>query len=1392
MRIARYAFFLIILIVFGVKAESEGYRQWLKRRDALKADDSVARYYTFEDVVDSKSTVKDLSGNGGDLIFKPYKDRNTGEVFEDVQVVEGRWPEKKAVRLDRGFYQGPTFNVEKNKFTAEAWFRKKGPGSILPASNLRNGHILSVSGYRKGWRLVVSYDPVSAITFSIGMPSGPDKAASTIRADAPVPENTWHHIAATWDGKHMKLYLNGELIGDSLFNKDYIPVEEPELFNIGYAKLGIGTLLMDIDEVAIYDRVLTAEEIEKLSEGPEGISTEDVFARADAFVEKQDYASARKEYEKLKGMPNYGKELALFNMAESYRLEKDYARAHETYEEIMSLPGLTVFYRIYALFRQAEVCLEQKDYNRARQLYGQVKNIKGALRHHVFKAGLYTGDAYKSERNHSRARDIYEGLLIQEENMPFPNDGYRVDLRDRLEEIEGLADGTEAKSVQERRFERINAPEYAIFVSPEGSDENPGTKDSPFATIKRAQEEVRRLKAKGMPRGGISVNLREGRYFLTEGIVFDSRDSGSEDAPVVYRSYPGEEARLIGGRQLTNFRLLEDPDILNRLPEDGRGNVWVADLKKEGITQYGQLLNRGYGQALPGAMELIFNGKVMTLARWPNNGWVRIAGLTEVDGVSRDAEYQLGKFIYEGNRPERWTEEKDAWVKGYLGVNQPYILLHRHIKSIDTKGKTIRLSPVPEARQPETRVAKNHPYHVYNLLSELDRPGEWYLDRETGKLYFYPPDEVKNSEVIVTTLDETLVSFNGASHVALYGLVIEGTWRHGAEIHEGRNNLVAGSTIRNTGQWAVKIKGGWDHAVVGCDIYDTGEGGISLDFEELRSRLIPGRKKLIPARHTVENNHIHRFNRFDGGYRQAVQIDGVGQRVSHNVIHDSPHQMIYFNANDHVVEYNELHDGPYEGREIGAMYIYGEPWYLMSRGTVIRNNFFHHISVHSSPNLTHGLNGVHIDAMNAGLVLTQNIFYKVPNGISSTYPGNYLTNNIFVDVENRGIGQSDRSNIFCKDRDINAGPNMRIMARMERQLTSVRYKQPTWSYRYPPLVGMMEVMPSRWGSIQGSIIERNINTGGRFITFSRGMRSASHFENNWDGQDPLFKDREHMNFSPRPGAPVYGLTGCEPIDMDNIGVYRDKLRRSWPIDRTPEDIGKYYNTDWSAVGEMKATMKAVKRVSPALTYSIPPRKSPVKIDGSLDEREWLGLEKDKAMVINRYYTGEEKKGPATYAWLLYDKDYLYIATRHEADPWSEGMTEKAKDHMPMFEVSIESQMGPHSQGWWMEDMQTGPIYVIWGYFDGKLEVKNNFKMSFEQVKTLEEAIVYKDRIINKAEQVWTSEMKIPLEKIGIDPAGVDRLAFNIGVAKKAGWFAWVPTGASIWRIENAGFIEFSK
>ena len=81
----------------------------------------------------------------------------------------------------------------------------------------------------------------------------------------------------------------------------------------------------------------------------------------------------------------------------------------------------------------------------------------------------------------------------------------------------------------------LGAAEY--FVSPNGKDANPGTKDAPFATISHAAKTVK---------PGDSVTVRSGVYH--EVIVISAK--GTAAKPIVFRGAPGEKAVVTGGYQV--------------------------------------------------------------------------------------------------------------------------------------------------------------------------------------------------------------------------------------------------------------------------------------------------------------------------------------------------------------------------------------------------------------------------------------------------------------------------------------------------------------------------------------------------------------------------------------------------------------------------------------------------------------------------------------------------------------------------------------------------------------------------------------------------------------------------------------------------------------------------
>lgn len=637
-----------------------------------------------------------------------------------------------------------------------------------------------------------------------------------------------------------------------------------------------------------------------------------------------------------------------------------------------------------------------------------------------------------------------------------------------------------------------------LHVAPQGNDAWSGQSDRPLATLAGARDAIRRLKKAGpLPAGGVRVEIHAGRYELAKPLELGTADSGTPAAPIVYQGAKGQPKVICGGRRVKDFRPVTDPAVLARLEPGARGKVLQASLPAQGITDYGRADGSGLG--------LYFQDRPMTVARWPNEGFVRIVGLVggnpvDVRGTKGD---HIGKFYYDGDRPNRWQAENDAWLHGYwfwdwADQRQP-------LESIDTRLKILAVKPPYHSYG----YRKGQWYYAFNLLAELDSPGEWYLDRTSGILYFWPPAAIGSSPATVTLL-ENHVTLKGTSNLTLRGFQFE-IARATAIVGAGCTDVrVDGCTIRNVGN-AAAFSGGQRCGVANCQIERLARGGISLSGGD--------RKSLTPCGHYAENNHIHDYGRWARMYSAAVSINGVGIRVAHNLIHDAPHQAISFSGNDHTIELNEIHNVCHESNDAGAIYA-GRNWTM--RGTVIRYNYMHHLFGHEG----RGCVGVYLDDMFCGTRIFGNVFYRVPRpafiggGRDCT-----VENNIFVEcvpaihVDARMLG-------WAGTPDSQEG--------MRRSLAAMPYQTPPWSQRYPELPKILDDEPA---APKGNVIQRNVCWGGKWDGMQAKARPYVALRDNLVDEDPHFVDAAKLNFQLRDDSPAYRKIGFQRIPVEKIGLH---------------------------------------------------------------------------------------------------------------------------------------------------------------------------------------------------------------------------------------------------------------
>ncbi|OKP97146.1 OmpL47-type beta-barrel domain-containing protein [Paenibacillus sp. P46E] len=556
--------------------------------------------------------------------------------------------------------------------------------------------------------------------------------------------------------------------------------------------------------------------------------------------------------------------------------------------------------------------------------------------------------------------------------------------------------------------EESHSSEAVYYVSENGSDSNPGTEGSPFLTLEKARDAIRQLKqGGGLPEGGVTVYLRGGIYNRTGSFLLEEQDSGTADKPVTYKAYPGESVRLSGGQELKKswFTPVTDPAVLNRIISTGaRSKVLQVDLMSHGISDYGVMSRHGYYKANDVSqtppMELYIEGEGMTLARWPNKGTVQMGNIIDPGPTRKDADLQTrgGTFTYTYERPELWTQADDIWLDGIFGYSWEWS--YNKIASIDTVNKSITLAYGEMSGLMKTWYPDFH--FAQNLLEEIDMPGEYYIDRTQGILYFMPTAAFgeNNPEITVSMLKTPMISTVNTSHVTFEDLILENGRDSGAVIMGGDGVRLVHCEIRNFTEGGVRIntqsrwlyndfaKGtGVNHAVVSTHIHHVGGTGVILNGGD--------RLTLAPGNNVVENSHIHDFAYYHKAYNPAVILTGAGNRISHNEIHDAPHPGILIFGNDHVVEYNNIYDVCKTFADLGAIYMNlgAAP---QERGSVIRGNYFHNIGEGKA-----GVQGVYPDNFTMGITIEKNIFYRMGNSAILNNGGAHIRtrNNLFIDAK---------------------------------------------------------------------------------------------------------------------------------------------------------------------------------------------------------------------------------------------------------------------------------------------------------------------------------------------------------------------------------------------------------
>jgi len=337
-------------------------------------------------------------------------------------------------------------------------------------------------------------------------------------------------------------------------------------------------------------------------------------------------------------------------------------------------------------------------------------------------------------------------------------------------------------------------------------------------------------------------------------------------------------------------------------------------------------------------------------------------------------------------------------------------------------------------------------FFVENVFEELDAPGEWYLDRDTGDLYLRPPQSFDQSEVVAAVMDR-VIEFCGdpdkdrwVSHITFSGFTICDTtyspvvkswyfpcnaavWLTGAS-----HCRVTQCQFRHVGGYAVIIaSGSHDSQIVGNEVASPGQGGVFIDGGKAENPQQSGPPALRPRRNQVSGNYIHHAGAI---YKHVagVYISHADENiVSHNLIHDVPRYAISvkYDCAHNVIEFNEVRRTNLETNDTG-----GIEHYLNRKPSVIRGNLIADtVGLKTTPDGQFQTPffcwGIYLDGYTSHATVTQNIVFRNYRGGIMVGAGseNVIANNIFVeattsqvefyDSRPEGKGNKFQRNIVC-------------------------------------------------------------------------------------------------------------------------------------------------------------------------------------------------------------------------------------------------------------------------------------------------------------------------------------------------------------------------------------------
>lgn len=686
-----------------------------------------------------------------------------------------------------------------------------------------------------------------------------------------------------------------------------------------------------------------------------------------------------------------------------------------------------------------------------------------------------------------------------------------------------------------------SAPEADIYVSPEGNDAWLGTiplpndagTDGPVASLARARDLARERKKAGPAPRPVRIEIRGGRYELAEPFRLGPEDSGEPDAPVTYAARPGEKPVFSGGQVIGGWK-------------KGKGPLWQAEIPavKAGSWYFHQLF---------------VNGERRTRARTPDEGYLRTLGPLEKyskdrkdPAFAKNMTIRLGFKFREGDLKASWANLQDVNLFLYHSWTTSMHWLDR----VDEKQGTAHFAN--RSGWPVGYWEAEQRYHVENVREALDAPGEWYLDRRTGLLEYFPlpGEDLEKTEVVAPVLSQLLL--------------VEGDWAQGRTVHDitfrdlsfqhadwdlpDRAQTVDGQAfvflpgavhargaeriafdgceVARVGTYAVALEDGCkSNQLIRCHIHDFGCGGVRIgEFvrQKTASKTADVTGAAVPeltvegtgardtGRNVVDNCFIHEGGRVFAAGVGVIIGHSAHNQVTRNEICDLFYSAVSVGwvwgfgqsaAHHNLVAHNHLHHiGWGVLSDMGGVYTLGP-----SPGTLVAHNHIHHVNCYS-----YGGWGLYTDEGSSGITMEDNIVHDTRDGCFHQHYGrdNVVRNNILAFSRGTQIRRSreDVPNSVTIERNIVYCDNDNLLSRVWRNGDYSVNRNLYWTTsKAEPLFDGRDW--DEWRATSGQDKDSLI-------------------------ADPLFVDAANRDFRLKPGSPAEKI-GFRPIDPTGIGLSGD-------------------------------------------------------------------------------------------------------------------------------------------------------------------------------------------------------------------------------------------------------------